>query len=64
MNNKNYCVTRPFDGITINTEVEYLLDDNGDVMLFDSTKKAKSFLLSHGFTEEDLGFVRIEKYEE
>ena len=43
-----YVVTRPVDGITINPELEVLLDDNGDVRMFDSEEQALSSLTVAG----------------
>lgn len=50
-------VCRPYGGITINTEVEYLLDDNLDVMEFPDVDTAKEWILHHGFDEEDIEYL-------
>lgn len=53
-------VCRPYGGITINEEVEYLLDDHDEVMEFASIDKAKEYLVEHGVTEFDyLKFVEV-----
>lgn len=41
-------VTRPVNGITVNGELEFLLDDDGEIMMFDSPEQARSFLLASG----------------
>lgn len=41
-------VARPIDGITINTKLEFLLDDNGEVRMFDNQEQAQSFLTAAG----------------
>ena len=56
-----YCISRPVDGITINTEKEYLLDDEGRVMCFSTRMEAEYFLESHGI---DRDVVDIEEVEE
>ncbi len=51
-------VARPVNGITINGELEFLLDD-GDIMMFDSPKQAKSFLIANGVDAEELRHITI-----
>lgn len=46
-------VSRPKNGITLNGD-EYLLDDDGEVMLFESIEDAKEHLLSKGLEAEDI----------
>ena len=50
---KRVAVGRHINGITINP-LEYLLDDEGDLMTFESEEKAKEFLAEKGFSEEDM----------
>ena len=50
---KKIVVGRHVNGITINP-LEYLLDDEGDLMTFESEEKAKEFLAEKGFSEEDM----------
>jgi len=38
-------VTRPVNGIMINGELEFLLNDSGEIRVFDSPEQAKSFLI-------------------
>ena len=54
-----YAVTRPVDGITINPELEVLLDDNGDVRMFDSEEQALSSLTAAGVGPEELRHMTI-----
>ena len=54
-----YAVTRPVDGITINPELEVLLDDNGDVRMFDSEEQTRSFLAAAGVEPEELRHLTI-----
>ena len=58
-----WCVTRPIDGLTSNTECEFLPDTNNKVMLFDSPDEAKDYLFAHGFSEDDLPFINIVRFE-
>ena len=41
-------VARPVNGITLNGDLEFLLDDAGEVRVFDSPEGAKSFLIASG----------------
>ena len=50
----NVVVARPIDGITINRELEFLLDDSGHVRVFDSQEQARSFLADAGVGPEEL----------
>ncbi|MDE7243671.1 MAG: hypothetical protein K2O18_06820 [Oscillospiraceae bacterium] len=52
-------VARPVDGITINGDLEFLLDDNGEVRVFNSPEEARSFLVAHGVDLEDLRHITI-----
>ena len=54
-----YVVARPINGITINTELEFLLDDNGKVRMFDSEDQARSFLTAAGVDLEELRHMRF-----
>ncbi len=47
-------VCRPVDGITINAEVEFLLNDEGTVQIFGSHEVSKEFLRKHGITDEEM----------
>lgn len=50
-------VCRPFDGITLNTEVEYVLDDDGEIKEFEDVETAEEWLREHGVTEEIMEFL-------
>jgi len=52
-------VARPIDGITINAELEFLLDDGGKVRMFDSPEEAKLFLVANGVDSEELRHMTI-----
>jgi len=52
-------VARPIDGITLNGELEFLLDDSGEIMMFDSPEQAKSFLISNEVDTEELRHMTI-----
>ena len=60
-------VARPVDGITINEQLEYLLDDHNEPRVFQNQPEAEGYLLAHGFTGEDLEyfyFVEVVEKEE
>lgn len=52
-------VARPVDGITINTELEFLLNDDGEVRIFDNQEQARSFLSAAGVEPEELRHMTI-----
>ena len=52
-------VAHPVNGITLNGDLEFLLDDAGEVRLFDSPEEAKSFLIVSGFDSEELRHMTI-----
>ncbi len=52
-------VARPVDGITINTELEFLLDDDGKVRTFDSPEQARLFLTAAGVEPEELRHMTV-----
>ena len=47
------CVGRPINGITINGN-EYLLNDDGEVKVFENTREAVVFLYDKGFSPEEI----------
>jgi len=55
---------RPFDGITLNTEMECLLDANNELLVFDNEYAARAYLLKHGCGEDDLAIMRFDEYDE
>lgn len=46
-------LSRHTNGITLNP-LECLINDEGDIMLFDSEEHAKEYLKQLGFTEEEM----------
>ncbi len=52
-------VGRPVGGITVNGELEFLLDDSGEIRVFDSPEQAKSFLIANGVDTEELRHITI-----
>jgi len=50
-------VGRHVNGITLNADVEYLLDDEGKERIFENQPTAEAFLLSNGLEAEDLEFM-------
>lgn len=49
----------PVNGITLNGELEFLLDDRGAVRVFNSPEQAKSFLAAAGVQPEELRQMTI-----
>lgn len=49
-------VGRSAEGISLN-DLEYLLDENGDIMKFKSKEHAIRFLKEHGADEEEIYFM-------
>ena len=45
---------RPVNGITLNGELEFLLDEGGDVRVIDSEEQARDFLIAAGIGLEEL----------
>lgn len=55
-------VARPINGITLNGELEFLLDDGGEAWTFDSEEQARAFLIAADVGSEELRhMVFIEK---
>lgn len=48
-----YVIGRPIEGITLNGN-EYVLDDDGELMTFDSEEDALDFLKACGLTDDDI----------
>ena len=51
-------VGRSAEGISLN-DLEYLLDENGDIMKFKSKEHAIRFLKEHGADDEEIYFMRF-----
>ncbi len=52
-------VARPVNGITLNGDLEFLLDDSGEVRVFDSPEEARSFLIANGIDAEEFRHMTI-----
>lgn len=52
-------IKRPINGITING-FEYVLDDKGNEIAFDTLEDAKVFLAQHGYNESTIDAEDIE----
>lgn len=50
---RNTVIARPIGGITINNELEFLLDNSGSVQVFDNPEQAKLFLDDAGIDPEE-----------
>lgn len=51
-------VGRSEEGVALN-DLEYLLDENGDVMKFKTKEHAVRFLKEHGADDEEIYFMRF-----
>ena len=52
-------VARPVNGITLNGDLEFLLDDSGEARVFDSPEEARSFLIAPGVSIDELQHMTI-----
>ena len=50
-------IGRHAHGITLNNQLEFIMDDEGNKRIFDNQPDAEAFLLSSGFDDEDLEFM-------
>jgi len=50
-------VARRVDGITLNTDLELLLDDSGKPVIFADQSEAEAFLLEHGVDAEEMAHM-------
>ncbi len=50
-------ICRPVGGITINSEMEFVLDGEGGVRIFDSTENARKALRDAGCTDEEMAHM-------
>lgn len=53
-------IGRYIEGISLNG-LEYVLDDDGAIELFDSEDEAISFLHDNNFTDKDIEFLVLEE---
>lgn len=49
-------IGRPVNGISINPELEFLLDEDGVVRYFEGIGKAQEFLKKQGYSTEEMSF--------
>lgn len=54
-----WAIGRPINGVTING-LEYVLDDEDELMLFDSIEEAKEFLRENGIDDDEIEAEGIE----
>lgn len=54
-----WAIGRPINGVTINC-LEYVLDDEDELMLFDSIEEAKEFLRENGIDDDEIEAEGIE----
>ena len=52
-------VARPVSGITLNRALEFLLDDSGEIRVFDSEDQARKFLTDAGVAPEELQHMKF-----
>ena len=52
-------VSRSVNGITLNSEREFLLDDRGEIKEFDSVEQAQAFLTAAGVEPEELRHMQL-----
>ena len=52
-------VARPVDGITLNTALEYLLDENDQPRIFKNQLLAEEYLQQRGIPYDDLAFLHF-----
>ena len=52
-------VCRPVGGITINSEMEFVLDNEGGVCVFDNMEYAKKVLWDAGCTNEEMEHMKF-----
>ena len=57
--NGKVVVSRPVNGITLNSEREFLLDDRGEIKEFDSVEQAQAFLTAAGIEPEELRHMQF-----
>ena len=53
-------IGRYINGITLNP-LEYALDENGDLMVFETEDKARDFCRGHGLDDEDMDWLVFEE---
>ena len=59
-----FVVARHINNITLN-DFEYLLDADGELMIFESREEAQEFLKSTGYTDDEIAeSIRFFTYDE
>lgn len=53
-------VGRHINGITLN-DIEYLLDEHGEIMHFSNENAAKAFLYEKGYSDEEMYWLVFEE---
>lgn len=53
-------VGRHINGITLN-DIEYLLDEHGEIMYFSNENVAKAFLYEKGYSDEEMYYLVFEE---
>lgn len=53
-------VGRHINGISINP-LEYMQDDEGELIIFESEEQARKHLIQNGFSEDDLYWIVFEE---
>lgn len=56
-------VGRHIEGITINP-LEYLLDDEGELVVFEREEQARQHLIKNGYSKDDLYWIVFEEVED
>lgn len=54
-------VGRPIDGITVNEDMEFLLDDEGNMLYFGGIDQAREYLEAHGVTDQEIEHMAFVK---
>ncbi len=62
MENTGCIIARPINGISLNG-CEYLLDQSGEIQIFRDKNSAVDFLTQHGYTVDDLDYLRFLDYQ-
>lgn len=51
-------------GVPIGDELKYLLDSNGNEIVFESVEEAKEYLMEMGMLEEEMYYLKFIEVEE
>lgn len=61
--NKIFCITRSTGGTTLNPK-EFLLDEQNEVLLFETEQQANAYLLDNGIIDIKDSGIYIDEYVE